>query len=100
MHPDVSALLAVKQDDLGAQAARSLERRLPVGCLAEHPEAVDLEQRSRTGPEVGMVVDDQQAPGHASIVAPPRRAGIGAVPSDRARCRPTNFHPVAALRWL
>lgn len=57
--------LDVEKDDLRPQATRRLERGLAIGGLPEHVEAVDLEQRPRPGAEVGVVVDDQQAPDHA-----------------------------------
>jgi hypothetical protein len=38
-----------------------------------------------------VVVDDQQTPGHATIVPPPRSAGMGAVP-NRLRGPSVTFH--------
>ena len=73
--------LDVEQNDLRPQPASRFERGLAVRSLTDHLEAVDLEQRPYTRSEVGVVVDDQQAPGHETIVSSLARAGIGVVPS-------------------
>ena len=72
--------LDVEQHHLRPQAPRRLQRGVPIRGLSDDIEAVNLEQCSRSSPEVGVVVDDQQAPAHETIVSSVRRAVIGAVP--------------------
>jgi len=52
-----------------------------------------------------MVVDDQQAPGHARIVSPPVRSGIGVIPiprntvSSAAAAASAAWYTTSATRW-
>ena len=60
--------LDVQQHDLRTKAPGLLHRRLAVGGLTEDVEPVGLQQRSRAAAEAGVVIHDQDGPGHGVIV--------------------------------
>jgi hypothetical protein len=65
--------LHVQQDDLGQEAQRLGETGGAVLGAADYREPLRLEHLPGHGAEGGVVVDDQDCPAHARIVAP--RAG-------------------------
>ena len=73
----------VEQNENRSQRPGGVESRGPGIGLADHHEAVRLEQCPRLGAERGMVVDDQDRV-HAPIVAPGLRRRYRANPASRS----------------
>src|SRR5262249_40091614 len=64
--------LDVEQHDVGVELAGDAERLAPVGGLADHVEALGLEQPARYAAEARVVVDDDDR-GHVRMLAEPPR---------------------------
>jgi hypothetical protein len=65
--------LEIEQHDLWAERRDFAERADTIRGLAEHREAVFLEQLPSETPEAGVIIDDQQSDVHRNPSCPPAR---------------------------